>query len=209
PAPSNGIYSLSGYADRHGDIVTARAARKILQRPRTLGIGLCFEEATVTPQLLEGTQALCRRVGYQGVFEVEFLEVGPRALLIDFNPRFYGQMALDIDRGMPLPRMAYADALGDSATMMALAETADATSPEHVYCHRSLFELMLRAQRLSGKLGVADGHRWQRWWAAHRDEATDAVIDRSDPLPWGVEMIVQLAWLAKHPRSFVRSLTVP
>ena len=44
---------------------------------------------------------LCRGLGYFGAFEVEFLREGERRMVIDFNPRFYGQMAFDVKRGLP------------------------------------------------------------------------------------------------------------
>ena len=43
---------------------------------------------------------------------MEFIIAGRKRMLIDFNGRFYGQMALDIVRGMDLPALAYAAAIG-------------------------------------------------------------------------------------------------
>jgi D-aspartate ligase len=208
PGARENIYGLSGYADGAGEIVAVRAARKILQRPRKLGIGLCFEEAPVDEGLVAGIGALCRRVGFQGPFEVEHIQVGSRYVLIDFNPRFYNQMVFDIDLGMPLPRMAYADALGDRATVAALAAEARAprSSAPRVYCHRFLFELLLRGQRLSGRLSASEEQHWRRWWAEHRHEAIDAVAEPGDLAPWGADVAAHLAAIARHPRSFVRSM---
>jgi hypothetical protein len=103
---ARGVYSLSGFIDRTGARFVVRAARKVFQRPRRLGVGLCFEEAVVAPALASGLRALCRSVGYHGVFEAEFLEgpYGPQ--LIDFNPRFYGQLAFDVARGGAAPGAA-------------------------------------------------------------------------------------------------------
>lgn len=202
------IYGFEGYVDGAGEIVCVRATRKVFQHPRKLGIGVCFEEAPVDEGLLGGLRRLCRRVGYQGIFEVEYVEDGSGPVLIDFNPRFYGQMAFDIDRGLPLPRLAYSDALGDRAAFAALVAGANAprTSPPRVYCHRFLFELMLRGQRLSGHLPEAEAQRWRRWWTEHRAAATDAVADRGDPLPWGADVVGHLTAIARHPRSAVRSM---
>jgi predicted ATP-grasp superfamily ATP-dependent carboligase len=210
PDAQRNIYSLVGYADGAGQILAARAARKILQRPRKLGIGLCFEEAPVDERLLAGVRALCRGVGYQGVFEAELVETGSGWRLIDFNPRFYSQMAFDVDRGSPLPHMAYADALGDAATLAALAAGAATgqapSSPPRVYIHRFLFEVMVRGQSLSGRLSAAEKGRWRSWWKAHRSIATDAVFDRDDRLPWAADTATHLTSIARHPRSFVRSM---
>lgn len=210
PSANENIYGIEGYAGPGGEILGARAARKILQRPRKLGIGLCFEEAPLDAALVDKIGALCKRVGYEGVFEVELIEIGSRAVVIDFNPRFYSQMAFDVDRGLPLPRLAYAGALGDREALYALAAEAQREQPSHerVYCHHVLFEVMLRAQRLSGHLRADEEQRWRRWWAEHRGAATDAVADARDPAPLGVDVIAHLTWFARHPRSFVRSMVL-
>jgi predicted ATP-grasp superfamily ATP-dependent carboligase len=219
PSANEHIYSLAGYAGaagaagaagEKGTIVAARGARKILQRPRKLGIGLCFEEAPLDRTLVEGVAELCRRTGYRGVFEAEFVEVDGRSLLIDFNPRFYSQMAFDVDRGMPLPLLAYADALGDREGFDALAAAAHAgeAAGGHVYSHRLLFELMLRAQRASGHLTADEERHWRGWWVQHRAAATDAVGDAGDVGPLAVDVLGHLSWFARHPRSFVRSMVL-
>lgn len=207
PAARRSIYSLSGYA-AGGEIAGVRAARKIFQRPRKLGIGLCFEEAELDAGLVARVGALCARVGYRGVFEVELVQDGSRSVLIDFNPRFYGQMAFDIDRGLPLPRLAYADALGDAASFASLAAGASARppAPPRVYVHRFLFELMLRAQASSGRLAPDEERRWRGWWTSHRAAATDAVADPRDPAPWLADVTSHVAAIARHPRWFVRSV---
>lgn len=210
PRAREHIYGLSGYVDARGEIVAVRAARKILQRPRKLGIGLCFEEAAVDQVIAARLGALCRRVGYRGVFEVELVEAGAERPLIDFNPRFYSQMAFDIDRGMPLPRLAYADATGDQRGLEELAAEARAEGggPPRVYCHRFLFEVILRAQKLSGHMSHGEEQHWRRWWSEHRDNATDAVAERGDLAPCGADVIQQLGGFARHPRSFVRSMVL-
>jgi predicted ATP-grasp superfamily ATP-dependent carboligase len=208
PNAKESIYSLSGYVDRRGELVALRASRKILQRPRNLGIGLCFEEAAVDEPLAEKLGALCRRVGYQGVFEVEFIHVASEPVLIDFNPRFYGEIGFDVDRGLPLPRLAYTDALGDEAGLASLSAAARAwRGPEpRVYCHRFLFELLLRGQRLSNRISETEELRWREWWKDHRANATDAVADADDLAPWLVDVVSHVASCARHPRSFVRSM---
>ena len=70
-----------------------RAARKILQQPPFIGTGLCFEPALVDPLLADQTKRLCERIGYYGVFELEFILAEGKAMLIDFNGRFYNQIA--------------------------------------------------------------------------------------------------------------------
>jgi D-aspartate ligase len=208
PGARNNIPGFSGYVDGAGKIVCVRATRKVFQLPRSLGIGLCFEEAPVDERRLSALRRLCRRVGYRGVFEVEYVEDGKGPALIDFNPRFYGQMAFDIARELPLPRLAYADAIGDEVQFADLVAEANTPRPPppRVFCHRFLFELMLRGQQLTGRVEADEARRWRRWWTEQRDAATDAVADAGDPLPWRVDVAVRLASMARHPRSSLRSL---
>lgn len=210
PEAQHSIYGLSGYVGAGGEILAIRASRKVLQRPRKLGIGLCFEEAPVDPTLAAALSTLCRSVAYRGVFEAELIETPSAPILIDFNPRFYSQMAFDIARGLPLPLFAYADARGDTATLTQLtAASHEAETPgDRVYIHRLLFELMLRAQKASGRMTPSDESHWRRWWSRHRAAATDAVSDPTDPLPLGVDIASHLTSFARHPRSFVRSMVL-
>ncbi len=111
PGAAHGIYSVAGFATETGRVV-ARASRKILQRPRRLGIGLCFEAAPLNPTLTEQIGALCKELGYVGIFEIEFVEHNGAPRLIDFNPRAYSQMAFEIERELPLPYLHALTAAG-------------------------------------------------------------------------------------------------
>src|SRR5262249_42010760 len=70
-AGTKDVYALSGFVDRDATLLGMRASRKLLQRPKVAGVGLCFEDAPVDPALAERLVALCRHVGYFGVFEAE------------------------------------------------------------------------------------------------------------------------------------------
>ena len=86
---------------------------KVFQRLNSTGVGLCFEALPADEDLSEATRRLCRELGYFGLFEAEFLPMDGRWALIDFNPRLFNQVALDIRREMPLPLLACLDAVGD------------------------------------------------------------------------------------------------
>jgi predicted ATP-grasp superfamily ATP-dependent carboligase len=213
PAAARGMYSIAGFADgaRGAHEVTALAATKVLQRPRKLGIGLCFEEAPVRPALRDALAALCQRVGYAGVFEAEFIEEDGRFLLVDFNPRFYSQMAFEVDRGLPLPLIAYEAALGRhdalAAARHALAD-APAVRRPRVYTHRLLLGLMTSAQQLSGRMGADEAAGWRRWYRAHRGRVSDAVRDRRDRGPAVADTARTALHYGRHPRAFVRSIVL-
>ncbi len=208
PEAAENTYSLTGFIDESGAMSTFRGAVKILQRPRNLGIGLCFEESPVNAALAERVVALCREVGYFGVFEIEFIRTGDDFLLIDFNPRFYSQMAFEVDRGMPLPLLAWTAAGGDRRALEeAVARSNAWHSPGGLgYCHRFIFEVMLRGQKLSGALSDEEARRWREWFEARQPHLTDAVLDADDRAPWILDWMSHVWRYARHPRAFLHTM---
>jgi predicted ATP-grasp superfamily ATP-dependent carboligase len=203
------IFSVSGFVTKDGAIV-ARAAMKVLQRPRKVGIGLCFEGRPIEQPVLDRLVSLCKHVGYWGAFESEFIADGDRRLLIDFNPRFYSQMGFDVARGLPLPMLVLHAATGDAAALAAEIERArrwKATGDER-YCHKTMLDLVLTLQGLSGQMSLADVRRWRGWYSKHKPAATDAVRDPDDTKPALVDAAQWIQHFARHPRSFVRSFVL-
>ena len=204
------IESMAGFIDASGEIFVARAAIKMLQQPRRVGIGVCFEDAPLDPAAAGALAALCRDTGYFGVFEAEFIRSGDRRLLIDFNPRYYNQMGFEIARGLPLPLLAHAAACGDERRLRAAALEAQAAhaGEAQVYCHRSAMAMIVGAQRLSGRMGARDVRRWRDWYARHHGHAVDPAFDSEDMLP-GVLATARQLWQAiRHPRAFFRSMVL-
>lgn len=205
-AAETSIFSVSGFVSKSGEIVT-RAAMKVLQRPRKVGIGLCFEGRPIEKWLTDKLAALCKRVGYYGCFEAEFIADGARRLLIDFNPRFFSQMGFDIARGLHLPILVWHAARGEDARALAELERARAwrSSGDEAYCHKTMLDILLTLQGLSRQMSRGDVKRWREWYANHRDGVTDAVRDPDDQLPTVIDTAQWFQHFAKHPRSFVRS----
>ena len=205
PEAETGIFSVSGFRSQEGELVT-RGAMKVLQRPRKLGIGLCFEARTPEAALVERLGALCEKVGYFGAFEAEFIVVGERRLLIDFNPRFYSQMGFDLARGLDLAMLVYRGARGEAAQVKRLLAEARAWQPSghEAYCHRGVLELVLRLQGASGRMSTADVRHWRDWLAEHRGHLVDAVWARGDVMPGVLDSARWVEHFARHPRSFVR-----
>jgi predicted ATP-grasp superfamily ATP-dependent carboligase len=206
PEAAQGIYNLAGFIDRSGEHVVIRGSRKILQRPRRLGIGLCFESAPLDAGLVAGVVRLCRELGYFGIFEIEMIESDGRFLLIDFNPRPYSQMAFEIARGVPLPYLAYLDATGQTDALAAEVRRAqiEPDSTATAYAHTLLLSLVIAGQRLHRPFGGAPPEPWPHWLRKHR--LADAVFDPRDPLPTLLDAAGHAEQLVRHPRSFVRSL---
>ncbi len=201
------ILSLAGFVGDDGECV-ALASMKTLQRPRKLGIGVCFEARAVEPSLVEKVALLCRRVGYRGVFEVEFVVVGDRRLLIDFNPRYYSQMGFEISRGLQLPLIAWRAARGEKPAIP--AHPPHAQPDGEIYCHKPMLDLLLVLQGLSGAMSRDEMRAWRDWHARARraGRATDAVRDPADRLPAVADGARWAAGFARHPRSFVNDFVL-
>ena len=208
-AAETSIFSMSGFVTKEGELL-ARASMKVLQRPRKVGIGLCFEARPIEPVLKEKLAALCKRVGYYGAFEVELIADGDKRLLIDFNPRFFSQMAFDVARGLRIPLLAYHAARGDDAALSRELERAR-KEPEHTdygYCHKTMLDLVLTLQRASGQMSGADARQWRGWVNARKGKLTDAVRDADDRMPGFIDAASWAQHFAKHPRSFVRDFVL-
>lgn len=204
------IYSISGFIDESGQLFSTRASRKVLQRPRRLGVGICFESEPVLPALADRIRRIARRVGYYGIFEVEFIEAHGEHLLIDFNPRYFGQMEFDVARGLPLPHLVYLAALGDGEGLRRLVGDANAQKDDRraVYCNRLALETTLGLQRLSGALSAEEKATWRHWLDQHQENIIDAVIDLDDVAPAAIDTMQQMLLMARHPRSFVRTMVL-
>lgn len=184
PAGSQRVYSISGFVDRGGNLLATRASVKVLQRTQPVGLGVCFETDEVDPGLAQSIARLCRAVGHFGVFEVEFVRDRGKSMVIDFNPRFFGQMGFDAARGLHLAAFAYHAARGDEAALrMLAAEAASANGGATIYTHRFIFEGLILAERFAGSLSATDYARWRQWYARNRGNAADASADRGDLLP--------------------------
>jgi predicted ATP-grasp superfamily ATP-dependent carboligase len=208
PDAEESIYALSGYRDPTGKHLIMLAARKVLQRPRKMGIGLCFEHATVDPDLASRVARLFERLGYYGVFELEFINAGGRALLIDMNPRLYNQLALDIARGMNLPRLAYEAALGNDAGVLRLVEAARESEVAGAFCNGIGLFLLIGTQRLFGTMSTAEAEQWRRWRRERKALLIDPVADPDDPGPWLSDLAAQVYRQLRHPRAFLRTVAL-
>lgn len=207
PGAGTDTYSLSGFISRGGHIFVVRAARKLFQRPARFGIGLCFRAAPVMSDLSERVRELARYVGYYGVFEAEFVRDagGGPPLLIDFNPRFFGQMGFDIARGLPLPVLAYDAAHGSHQVARRVAQQRDVSYDTWWSGSRWLLRLAMLTQSLSGRLAHEDRVQLRRLLHDPRMRGVDAVGERGDPGPLLADVVVNLWHFARHPRDFART----
>jgi hypothetical protein len=117
-------------------------------------------------------------------------------------------MGFEIARGLPSPLLAYLAAVGDRRALREEVAKSQRHTFEQppIYLHRFALGLQIFAQRLSGRMPRAAARRWKEWYAAHRRCATDAALDRRDPLPGLLEAFALLWGAARHPRGFLRSI---
>jgi predicted ATP-grasp superfamily ATP-dependent carboligase len=206
PEAARLIYSLSGFRDATGKHRTLLGTTKVLQQPRTLGVGLCFEASPVDPVLAERVGKMLDNLNYCGVFEMEFVRAGDRLLLIDMNPRFFNQMALDIARGSDLPRLAYAAALGRGDELADLAARAPPAAAPDAFCNRIALSMQVGAQQLFGTMTDSEAAHW-RAWARDRD-VVDSVATDDDLRPSIADAVCRLYGCLRHPRAFIRMVAL-
>jgi predicted ATP-grasp superfamily ATP-dependent carboligase len=177
---SEPLYHLTGFVDTGGSLRAVRAARKPIHWQ---GQGMAFEDAPVDHALAGQVEALCREAGYFGIFETEFLLDDGAPVLTDFNPRLYRGASFEVARGMDMPGLAYASALGDDDEVDRLCQLAAETpaNAPRAWFDRLDFQVTARLTR-----GVPAETRasMRRWRHAHRRLRTlDPVYSWRDPLP--------------------------
>lgn len=205
PAAAQRVYSISGFVDRSGVLLDSRASSKILQLPRAAGVGVCFESVPVDTELAGKLQALCRHLGYFGIFEAEFVEHEGRQLLIDFNPRYFGQMAFDIARDMPLPWLAHLSALGQEARARDVVSHSRGTGPVH-YADSQALTWFLSVGTLLGAVGSSERAQWRTWLTQTASSRAEAICDPHDPAPARAAFVGRLLHSLRYPRGLWRSL---
>jgi hypothetical protein len=148
--------------------------------------------------------------GYFGLLQLEFIRVGERYLLIDYNPRFYNQLAFDVARGLELPMIVYTAARGEVDELRRLVEAGQQQPKDNglVFCNRFGLSVMLTAQRLMGQMSPAQALVWRRWRADHVGAMIDPAAAADDTLPAFVDVAAQLHAMARHPRAFLRKVVL-
>ena len=204
PHAQQSIISVAGfYHPIRG--MRAMASRKIFQFPKRLGVGICFEGTSPPEECARHLQVLFEKSGYFGVFEAEFIwnEETQKHLLIDVNPRFYGQMSFDIQRGLPLPGLVLAAAIQDEAFFQKLwlSDAAIPRPEQWNYANSWLVFWMLACGLLAGRTRLQQIRQWTAWLRHPDRRYADAVYDRTDLKPYFAAIVHQLWKTIKHPRD--------
>lgn len=202
-----GVYSVSGYIDKSGELFVARHTTKVLQRSQPAGVGVCFEALPTNPRLSSAVYHLCRELGYFGIFEVEFIRFGGGWAIIDFNPRLFNQIAMDACRGMPLALFAYleaADRLSELRDAVAVSREDDRDDPFVFYDNFTL-RAILMAKTLTGRISREERTHWRSWMKRNESHSVDFARDKTDPLPGLIHAVSETILGVKAVSRFLHS----
>lgn len=204
---SERIYTVDGFVDATGELYVSLACVKLLQRPRGSGPGIIFEHAESNWTVDAGLKRLFQNTGYFGVFDAEFLECGEQMLLVDINPRFYNHMAFEIDRGLPLPWLAYLAATRDWDILRQEVSRAQLCQPKcRRYVDRLSTTLLLATQRLKGAMSIEDQTRWGSYLNDCDASTAEPARAPNDPGPAIAEIAMEAFAFARHPRAYLKGL---
>jgi predicted ATP-grasp superfamily ATP-dependent carboligase len=202
-----GVYSVAGYIDRSGKLFVTRITSKIFQRSRPAGVGICFESRPADPALSAAVYRLCRELDYFGMFEVEFIRFAGSWAAIDFNPRLFNQIGLDIRRGMPLPLFAYLDATGQTGALREAVVNSQKIEQDDPYIFYDRFTLraICAAKTLTGRISFKERERWRAWTREHANHAVDFAVDKKDLMPGIIHAFSEIYLGIKAIPRFLRS----
>jgi predicted ATP-grasp superfamily ATP-dependent carboligase len=116
PGADDTLYTVGSYLTRDGEALGIFCGRKLRQTPR--GIGTCrVGEAVWVDEVVDAALRLLRAFGYFGLSQVEFKQDARDGLfkLMEINPRLWQWHGLAAACSVDLPRIAYADLVGESA----------------------------------------------------------------------------------------------
>ena len=165
-----------------------------MQRSHPAGVGVCFEALPEVSRLSDAVHRLINDLGYFGIFEIEFLWFDGAWLAIDFNPRLFHQIGLDIRRGMPLPLLACLDAGGETDTLQNAVKRPKEVSEQgdFVFCDRFLLRAILLKRSLTAQVSRKDRSYWRSWRKRYAGRIVDAAADEADPLPGAIHVLSEI-----------------
>jgi predicted ATP-grasp superfamily ATP-dependent carboligase len=186
PMGREGVCSVSGFIDRTGTLFVSRVSAKVFLRMQPAGVGVCYEARPPSAELSEAARKLCLAAGFFGAFEIEFVRWGAGWAPIDFNPRLFSQVGLDVARGMPLPHLLWLAALDrrdELAQAVEAARAAESDPAAHALYDRFTLGTMLTAMAVTKRATKAERAYWHDWRRTHAPMAVDYAWDRRDLLP--------------------------
>jgi hypothetical protein len=142
---------------------------------------------------------------YFGIFEAEFIRFNNNWALIDFNPRLFNQIAMDVRRGMPLPLLACLGAAGQTSELRdAVTHAQTAEDLPAVFCDSFTLRAILLAKTLSFRSSPEERTHWRDWRRKHAAHMVDFAFDRRDPMPGLIHALSETYLGMKSIRRFLR-----
>jgi D-aspartate ligase len=199
------MYCMSGYCDPKRGLFVARAARKLVQWPRQAGVGICFEDVPVNEELANRVRRLCERTGFFGVFEAEFVMKADAHLLVDFNPRFFGQMGFDSARDLPSPYLIYLAAIEDFGRLEQEVQSARKwrAPGRMLFADRTALMVSSIAERLVGR--SASDPVLPKNGQSNSTRVIDFSADERDWLPGFLDRTIQVERALRHGLAVLRT----
>jgi hypothetical protein len=140
------------------------------------------------------------------MFEAEFLRFNDSWAIIDFNPRLFNQIGMDIRRGMPLPVLACLDAAGEmTALREAVAKVQSHPADSRtVFCDGFTLRAILAARAVTGRISRRELSYWRNWRKEHSGDMVDVANDSCDWMPAVMHALSEI-WLGiKAVPKFLR-----
>ncbi len=146
-------------------------------------------------------------LGYFGMFEVEFLPFKGGWAAIDFNPRLYNQVGLDISRGLPLPLLACLGALGEASELRDAVARAQFVTDDStmVLYDRFTLHALLAAMYMTSRLSYKDLRYWKDWSKRSGTRVIDVAVDKEDMMPGIIHALSEIYLGTKAIQRFFKS----
>jgi len=187
PSARSRVFSLTGVKDCDRGILTAALSYKSKQWPPDIGTSIA-QMSHVDESIMQAALPVVDQLVSRGLFELELVVGDSQLLAIDWNPRAYGFIKLDVARGHDLPWLWMCSTLGPVEPLTLPPEV------EPLEARHTLLYFLKRAADLRLR-GTA---------RPREDEATKWISimgHAADPLP----MLIGYLSMLRHPRSLIRS----
>jgi hypothetical protein len=192
PSARNRVYSVSGFKDVDGGILTAELSYKREQWPPDVGVSTA-QIGCEDARILEAGLLIVNQVLSRGIFEVELLADGDMLYAIDLNPRAFGFLELDIARGCDLPWLWYRSTIETPAPKPMPKPRASIDAR-----HRLMHLMNVLVRPFNGRAASLNGERRD---SRRSRQSVSMLGSWGDPLP----MLISNWYLLRHPRSFLRA----
>lgn len=191
PSARQRVYSVSGFKDVDGGIISASLSYKREQWP--LDVGTSIVQASYhNEEILQTGLRTVDQLLSCGIFELELLADGNTLTAIDLNPRAYGFIALDVARGHDYPWLWYQSTYGALAPVTPAPPSALEARHVALYLLRRAVRWQLRGFR-TPQTERRDPQRSRAW--------ISMLGSWSDPVP----SFVAQAMILRNPRSLIKT----